>query len=181
MCICRIIFLTGVSNNHNDSFPFSLPFASFCALHCFRRARSARGGGGVWSSQGAARLCGKPADVEERGMKTSPSAALPPPRLGHESALLASGMGPRQDGPTGPGLPKRCWPGLPGICRGCAPFSSMWAREHASSRPYRRKTGRRRHPLGSRGTARHPQTAFGDTPTGLSFGYTPTGGSFGLV
>ena len=41
MCICRIIFLTGASNNHNDSFPFFLSFLSFCALHRFRRARSA--------------------------------------------------------------------------------------------------------------------------------------------
>ena len=40
MCICRI-FLTGACNNHNDSFPFFLSFFSFCALHHFRRARSA--------------------------------------------------------------------------------------------------------------------------------------------
>ena len=26
MCICRITFLTGASNNHNDSFPFFLSF-----------------------------------------------------------------------------------------------------------------------------------------------------------
>ena len=26
MCICRIIFLTGASNNHNNSFPFFLSF-----------------------------------------------------------------------------------------------------------------------------------------------------------
>ena len=41
MCICRILFLTGASKNHNHSFPFVLSFSSFCALHCFRRARSA--------------------------------------------------------------------------------------------------------------------------------------------
>ena len=41
MCICRIVFLTGASNNGNDSFPFFLSFFSFCALHRFRRARSA--------------------------------------------------------------------------------------------------------------------------------------------
>ena len=41
VCICWIIFLTGASNNHNDSFPFFLSFSSFCALHRFRRARSA--------------------------------------------------------------------------------------------------------------------------------------------
>ena len=41
VCICRIIFLTGASNNHNDSFPFFLSLFSFCALHRFRRARSA--------------------------------------------------------------------------------------------------------------------------------------------
>ena len=29
------------SNNHNDSFPFVLSSSSFCALHRFRRARSA--------------------------------------------------------------------------------------------------------------------------------------------
>ena len=40
VCICGIIFLTGASNNHNDSFPFVLSF-SFCTLHRFRRARSA--------------------------------------------------------------------------------------------------------------------------------------------
>ena len=28
-------------NNHDDSFPFVLSFSSFCALHRFRRARSA--------------------------------------------------------------------------------------------------------------------------------------------
>ena len=39
VCICRIIFLTGASN-HNDSFPFSLSFSSFCTLHRFRRAQS---------------------------------------------------------------------------------------------------------------------------------------------
>ena len=39
--ICRIIFLTGASNNHNGSFPFVLSFASFCTLHHFRRAQSA--------------------------------------------------------------------------------------------------------------------------------------------
>ena len=38
MCICGITFLTGASNNHNDSFPFVLSFASFCALHHFWRA-----------------------------------------------------------------------------------------------------------------------------------------------
>ena len=38
MCICRIIFPTGASNNHNDSFPFVLAFASFSALHHFWRA-----------------------------------------------------------------------------------------------------------------------------------------------
>ena len=34
VCICRIIFLTGASNNHNESFPFPffLSFPSFCAL-----------------------------------------------------------------------------------------------------------------------------------------------------
>ena len=38
VCICRIIFLTGASNNHNDSFPFVLSSASF------------KGGGGtIWS------------------------------------------------------------------------------------------------------------------------------------
>ena len=36
-----IIFLTGASNNHNDSFPFFLSLFSFCALHRFWRARSA--------------------------------------------------------------------------------------------------------------------------------------------
>ena len=41
VCICRMIFLAGASNNHNDSFPFVLSFSSFCALHHFRRARSA--------------------------------------------------------------------------------------------------------------------------------------------
>ena len=41
VCICRIIFLTEASNNHNDSFPFILCFASFCAVDHFRRARSA--------------------------------------------------------------------------------------------------------------------------------------------
>ena len=41
VCICRIMFLTGASNNHHDSFPFVLSFASFCALHHSRRARSA--------------------------------------------------------------------------------------------------------------------------------------------
>ena len=41
VCICRIIFLTRASNNHNASFPFVLSFSSFCALHRFRRARSA--------------------------------------------------------------------------------------------------------------------------------------------
>ena len=41
MCICRIIFPTGASHNHNDSFPFFLSFSSFCALHRFRRAQSA--------------------------------------------------------------------------------------------------------------------------------------------
>ena len=41
MCICRIIFLTGASNNHNDSFPCFLSLSSFCTLHRFRRARSA--------------------------------------------------------------------------------------------------------------------------------------------
>ena len=41
MCICRIIFLTGASNHHNDSFLFLLSLFSFCALHCFRRAWSA--------------------------------------------------------------------------------------------------------------------------------------------
>ena len=40
VCICRIIFLTGASNNHNDSFPFFLSLF-LCALHRFRRARSA--------------------------------------------------------------------------------------------------------------------------------------------
>ena len=48
MCICRIIFLKGASNNHNDSFPVFLSLF-FCALHRFRRVRSAlpcRGGGG---------------------------------------------------------------------------------------------------------------------------------------
>ena len=40
VCICRIIFLTG-ANNHKDSFPFFLSLFSFCALHRFRRARSA--------------------------------------------------------------------------------------------------------------------------------------------
>ena len=39
--ICRIIFLTGASNNDHDSFPFFFSFSSFCALHRFRRARSA--------------------------------------------------------------------------------------------------------------------------------------------
>ena len=39
--VCRILFLTGASNNHNDSFPFFLSLSSFCALHRFRRARSA--------------------------------------------------------------------------------------------------------------------------------------------
>ena len=43
VCICRIIFLTGASNNHNYSFPLVLSFSSFCALHRFRRAA----GGGV--------------------------------------------------------------------------------------------------------------------------------------
>ena len=38
MCICRIIFLTGASNNHNDYFLFFLSLFPFCALH--------RGGGG---------------------------------------------------------------------------------------------------------------------------------------
>ena len=37
VCICRIIFLTGASNNYKDSFPFVLSFASFCVLHHFRR------------------------------------------------------------------------------------------------------------------------------------------------
>ena len=41
MCICKIIFLTGASNNHNDSLPFFLSLFSFCALHRFRRAWSA--------------------------------------------------------------------------------------------------------------------------------------------
>ena len=41
VCICRIIFLTGASNNHNDSFPFVISFASLCDLHQFRRATSA--------------------------------------------------------------------------------------------------------------------------------------------
>ena len=41
MCSCRIIVLTGASNSHNDSFPLVLSFSSFCALHRFRRARSA--------------------------------------------------------------------------------------------------------------------------------------------
>ena len=40
VCICRIIFLTGASNNHNDYFPFVLSFSSFCAL------RAQEGGGG---------------------------------------------------------------------------------------------------------------------------------------
>ena len=40
MCICRIIFLTGASNNHNDSFPFFVSLFSFCALHRFRSALS---------------------------------------------------------------------------------------------------------------------------------------------
>ena len=32
-----MIFLTGASNNHNDSFPLVLSFSSFCALHgCWR-------------------------------------------------------------------------------------------------------------------------------------------------
>ena len=48
--ICRIIFLTGASNNHNNSFPFVLSISSFCALHQFRRAQSCSvtplGGGG---------------------------------------------------------------------------------------------------------------------------------------
>ena len=39
MCICRIIFLTEASNNHNDSFPFFLSLFSFCALHRFRRGK----------------------------------------------------------------------------------------------------------------------------------------------
>ena len=47
VCICRTIFLTGAYNNHNDSFPFVYSVASICALHQFRRARSAGGGGGV--------------------------------------------------------------------------------------------------------------------------------------
>ena len=33
--------MTGACNNHNDAFPFVLSFASFCAVHRFRRARSA--------------------------------------------------------------------------------------------------------------------------------------------
>ena len=41
-CICRILFPTGASNNHNESFPCALSFASFCTLHQFRK----RGGGG---------------------------------------------------------------------------------------------------------------------------------------
>ena len=32
VCICRIIFLTGASNDHNDSFPFVLSFSSFSTL-----------------------------------------------------------------------------------------------------------------------------------------------------
>ena len=41
MCICRIIFLTGASNIHNDSFPFFLSLFSFYAPHRFQRARFA--------------------------------------------------------------------------------------------------------------------------------------------
>ena len=33
--------MTGASNNHNDSFLLVFSFSSFCALHRFRRARSA--------------------------------------------------------------------------------------------------------------------------------------------
>ena len=44
MCICRIMFLTGASNNYNDSFPVFLSFFSFFAPHRFRRAPG--GGGG---------------------------------------------------------------------------------------------------------------------------------------
>ena len=36
----KIVFLTGASNNHNDSLPFVVSFTSRCALHHFRRARS---------------------------------------------------------------------------------------------------------------------------------------------
>ena len=59
VCVCRIIFLTGASNNHNDSFPFVLDFSSFCALHRFRRGRS---GGGMClaCSDGAVRIEGVP-------------------------------------------------------------------------------------------------------------------------
>ena len=41
VCISRIIFLTGASNNHNDSFPLSFPFclllcsAPFSTLPCY--------------------------------------------------------------------------------------------------------------------------------------------------
>ena len=45
VCIRRIIFLTGASNNHNDSFPFVLSFASFCALQ-----GDYKGGGGYHGS-----------------------------------------------------------------------------------------------------------------------------------
>ena len=41
VCICRIIFLTGASNNNNDSFPFVL---SFCLFLC--SAPFSGGGGG---------------------------------------------------------------------------------------------------------------------------------------
>ena len=41
VCICGIMFLTGASDTHNDSFPLVLSFSSFCALHHFRRPRSA--------------------------------------------------------------------------------------------------------------------------------------------
>ena len=57
MCICRIIFLTGASNKHNDSFPFFLSLF-FCALHRFRRARggdlACRHSVSFWAAAGGA-------------------------------------------------------------------------------------------------------------------------------